>query len=70
MSKIEIMNKLTRGFHKAGFHVKKHSPEILVGAGIVGVVTSAVMACNASTKLSAVLEENKQNATNALDNLF
>lgn len=61
MSKIEIMNKLTRGFHKAGFQVKKHSPEILVGAGIVGVVTSAVMACKASTKLSAVLEENKQN---------
>jgi hypothetical protein len=61
MNKIEIMNKLTRTFNKAGFQLKKHSPEILVGAGIVGVVTSAVMACKASTKLSAVLEENKQN---------
>ena len=30
---------------KAMFNVKKHSPEILIVAGIAGVVTSAVMAC-------------------------
>ncbi len=54
-----ILNSVTRTFHKAGFQIKKHSPEILIAAGIVGTVTSAVMACRATTKLSGVLEESK-----------
>lgn len=36
--------------------VQKHSPELLLGVGIVGVVVSTVMACKASTKASAVLD--------------
>ena len=59
MKKLEIMNKVTRGFHRAGFKFKKHSPEILVGAGVVGVVASAVMACKATTKLDDILTETK-----------
>lgn len=59
MTKAEIVNSVTRSFHKVGFQLKKHSPEILIVTGIVGVVTSAVMACKASTKLSGVLEEGK-----------
>jgi hypothetical protein len=39
---------------------KKHSPEILVTAGIVGVVASAVMACKATTKIDTVLEKSKR----------
>lgn len=54
-------NKLTRSFHSVGFKIKKHSPEILIVAGITGVVTSTVMACKATTKLSKVLEESKEN---------
>lgn len=54
-------NKLTRSFHGIGFKIKKHSPEILVFAGIAGVVTSTVMACKATTKLSGILEESKGN---------
>ena len=61
MTKMDIVNGVTRAFHKGVFQLKKHSPEILVGAGVVGVVTSAVLACRATTKLSAVLEENKKN---------
>lgn len=57
----ELMNNLTRSFHRVGFKLKKHSPEILVVAGVVGTVTSAVMACKATTKLSEVLEEGKEN---------
>ena len=57
MAKIEIMNSLTRTVNKVGFKFKKHSPEILVAAGVVGVVTSVVMACKATTKLSAILDE-------------
>lgn len=60
MTKLEIMNTVTRSFHRVGFKFRKHSPEILVGAGIVGVVGSAVMACKATTKLDEVLEEPKE----------
>lgn len=60
MAKLEIMNTVTRSLHRVGFKFKKHSPEILVGAGIVGVVGSAVMACKATTKLDEVLTEPKE----------
>lgn len=60
MKKLEIMNTVTRSLHRVGFKFKKHSPEILVGAGIVGVVSSAVMACKATTKLDEVLAEPKE----------
>lgn len=39
--------------------VKKYSPEILIGLGIVGTVASTVMACKATTKLNDVLEDSK-----------
>ena len=60
MSKAEIMNKMSRNLHKFGFKFKKHSPEILAIAGVVGIVASGVMACKASTKLSGVIEETKE----------
>lgn len=59
--KTDILMSATRGIHKAGFQVKKHSPEILVVAGTVGVVTSAVMACKATLKVNDILEETKNN---------
>ena len=59
MSRLAIVNNATRAFHKLGFAFKKHSPEILVVAGVVGTVASAVMACKATTKLDEVLEEHK-----------
>lgn len=57
MTKTEVFNNISRAFHKAGFQLKKHSPEILVAVGVVGTVTSAVLACKATTKVSAVLEK-------------
>ena len=59
MKKTELMNNLSRTFNKVGFNLKKHSPEILVVAGVVGTVTSAVMACKATTKLNDILEDAK-----------
>ena len=59
MNKTEIMAVATRTVNKIGFKVKKYSPEILVVTGIVGVVTSAVMACKATTKAGMILEETK-----------
>lgn len=61
MSKVDILNKASRTFYKVGFTLKKHSPTILAAAGTVGVVTSGVMACKASTKLSTILEEHEEN---------
>ena len=55
-----IINSLSRTFHKVGFKVKKHSPEILIVAGVAGTITSAVMACKATTKLSDILENAKE----------
>ena len=60
MNKTELLNKVSRNVHKVVFIFKKHSPEILIVAGVAGAVTSAVMACKASTKLSEVLEESKK----------
>ena len=60
MSKTELLSTVSRNVHKVGFIFKKHSPEILMAAGVVGVVTSAVMACKATTKLSGILEESKK----------
>lgn len=60
MKKFDITTKVTRGLNKAGFKLKKHSPEILIVAGVAGAVTSAVMACKATTKLNDILEESKE----------
>ena len=54
------MTNVTRAINKAGFKLKKHSPELLVVAGVVGAVTSAVMACRATMKLDDTLSESKE----------
>ena len=61
MNKVELVNKISRTFNRAAFKMKKHSPEILVVAGVVGVVGSTVMACKATTKLDSILSEAKDN---------
>ena len=57
----ELTTSATRALNKVGFQLKKHSPEILVVAGVIGTVASAVMACKATTKLHSVLDETKAN---------
>lgn len=60
MNKLTIINKMPSIVHKSMFQLKKHSPEILIVGGVIGTVTSAVMACKATTKLSDILEESKE----------
>lgn len=60
MNKNEIMKKVTGTVNKVGFKLKKHSPEILVVAGVVGTVVSGVMACKATTKVNDILDEAKE----------
>lgn len=59
MKKDEIMKKMTSTVRKASFKVKKHSPEILIVAGVIGTVASTVLACKATTKLSTIIDESK-----------
>lgn len=59
MKKNELMSKLSGTISQLRFHVKKHSPEILIVAGVVGTVASAVMACRATIKARDVLESSK-----------
>lgn len=59
MNMNSIMTTLTRSLSRSGLKLKKHSPEILLVAGIVGAVTSAVMACKATLKANDIVEESK-----------
>ena len=42
------------------FTLKKYSPEILLGVGIVGVVGSTVLACKATLQAEAILDEHAE----------
>lgn len=58
-NKTEIMKSVNGVASKAVMKLKKHSPEILVMAGIAGTVVSAVLACKATTKVAEILDETK-----------
>ena len=60
MKKLELFNSMSRNLNKIGFQLKKHSPEILVTAGVIGGVASAVLACKATTKVSDILDKAKE----------
>jgi hypothetical protein len=45
---------------KAQLKLMKHSPEIMIGVGIIGVVTSTILACKATLKAPAVIADAKQ----------
>lgn len=60
MRKEEIFKKVRGVINKASFELKKHSPEILVVAGVVGTVASTIMACRATTKIGEILDESNE----------
>lgn len=65
MESAEIMqfgNELVKAkpFANVQNQLAKHSPEILVGVGLVGVVASTVLACRATLKAPAAVEEAKK----------
>ena len=57
--KTDIMASVSRSLYKVGFKLKKHSPEILIVTGVIGIVTSTVMACKATTKVNDIVDEAK-----------
>lgn len=58
--KNDVMASVSRSLHKVGFKFKKHSPEILVVTGVVGIIASTVMACKATTKVSDIVDDAKE----------
>lgn len=42
---------------RMGLKIKKYSPEILLAAGVTGVVASTVLACKATTKVEKIKEK-------------
>lgn len=58
-NKTEIMKSVNGVASKTIMKLKKHSPEILVVAGIAGTVVSAVLACKATTKVNKIVEDAK-----------
>ena len=61
MNKNEIVKKASSALGKVNIKLRKHSPELLIAAGVVGTVVSTVLACKATTKLSTILDETKGN---------
>lgn len=55
----DIMASASRTFSKVSLQSKKYAPEVMVVVGVVGVVASAVMACKATTKAGAIVEDTK-----------
>ena len=60
MKNLQIPSNVTRTFHKVGFQLKKHSPEILVVSGIVSMVGAGVLACKATLKVNEIVEDHKE----------
>lgn len=50
--------------NKVKFNVVKHSPEILMGLGIAGVITSTVLACRSTLKVQEILDYKEENMNN------
>lgn len=58
---MNILNGLKTSFNKVIFKAQKHSPEILIATGIVGMAVTTIMACKATTKINTILENAKEN---------
>lgn len=51
------MNKITKGLYKLGFQLKKHSPEILFGIGVIGVISAPILSAIGTMKAQDRIEE-------------
>ena len=60
MKKTELIEKAVKAANKTIFKTKKKSPEILIITGIVGVITSTVMACKVTPKATEALKETRE----------
>lgn len=68
--KNEMMEKAANALTKFSAKAKAHSPEILLIAGIAGVVGTVILACAGTRKLDAVLDDSKQRIDEAKETVI
>lgn len=54
-----IKTSLQRGVSRSTMMLRKHSPEILLGAGVIGMVTTVVLASKATLKVNEIVVEHQ-----------
>lgn len=59
MNLTSIMNAVTSKTGRMGLIIQKRSPELLMAVGVIGVVTSTVLACRATLKVEEILDDAK-----------
>ena len=55
-----MLTNVSKVTGRTGLKVKKYSPEILVGVGIVGMVATTVLACKSTIKAVDIIDETKE----------
>lgn len=61
MKKIDVIKQsVTKMTGRTGLKLKKYSPEILMGVGVVGIVGSTLLACKSTLKLEEVMDNAKE----------
>lgn len=66
MNKLDsIKQSVSKVAGRTGLKLKKYSPEILMGVGVVGLIGSTVLACKATLKVESVID----NAKDKLDSV-
>lgn len=55
----DIKDAVTRSGWRSSLIAQKYSPEILIGAGIIGVITASVLAARSTLKLEEVVDNAK-----------
>lgn len=66
---MNIIKSVTSAVSKTKFKAQKHSPEILIVTGVVGVVASGVLACKATLKVNDILDEAKRDVESVHETL-
>lgn len=60
MSLKKLTADVSKMFGKTGLVIQKNSPELLMGAGIVGVIVTVITACKATTRAEEVLDHHAE----------
>ena len=58
--KKELLNTISRSFHRTGLILKKHSPELFLVGGLIAGAGCVVTACKATLKVDEVLDETRE----------
>lgn len=64
LDKIKVPNVVSGNVSRQVLKLQKHSPHILFVGGVVGVVATTVLACKATLKVDAVLDNNQTQRDN------